>query len=76
MVRNQRDNNKSVMTSPVATITTKTPSADYAWQDPTTTTPFGLATQNEADSSLEAIRINQLRILEIENALKEAGILN
>ena len=76
MVRNQRDNGETVLTTPLTTITNTAGSGDFAWADVTTTTPYGLADQAEARSALEAIRFNQLRILEIENALKEAGILN
>ena len=76
MVRNQRDNGETVLTSPLTTITHTDPTDDMAWQNVTTTNPYGLADQNEANSLLKAVRINQLRILEMENALKEAGILN
>ena len=76
MVRNQRDEVQTVLTSPLATITHTDPTDDLAWANVTTSSPFGLADQNEANSVLKAVRVNQLRILEIENALKEAGILN
>ena len=76
MARNQRDNNKSVLTSPLATITHTDPTDDLAWSNVTTSSPFGLANQDEANSVLKAVRVNQLRIAEIETALKEAGILN
>ena len=76
MVRNQRDDGQVVETAPVATITHTAPSADdMAWADVTTTTPYGLADQQEARSVLKAIRINQLRIAEIITALNEAGII-
>ena len=75
MGENIEDKKSTALSTAMTTITTKSPSVDAAWQDATTTTPYGLATQNEADSAFEAIRINQLRIGEIETALKLAGIL-
>lgn len=75
MARNQRDNNATTATAPIATIT-NTVGTDFAWADVTTTTPYGLADQNEARSLLEAVRINQLRIAEIVAALQNQGILN
>ena len=75
MGRNQRDEVRSVLTSPLATITHTDPTDDMAWANVTTSTPYGLADQNEANSVLKAVRINQLRILQLENALKERGLL-
>ena len=76
MVRNQRDDVQVVETAAVATITHTAPGTDdFAWADVTTTTPYGLANQDEARSVLKAIRINQLRIKEIIDALNEAGII-
>ena len=69
------DTKSSALTAATATITNTAGSGDFAWADVTTTTPFGLADQAEARSSLEAIRVNQLRIAQIETALKLAGIL-
>ena len=76
MARNQRDNNINVLTTPLTTITHTDPTDDMAWSNVTTSSPFGLSNQDEANSVLKAVRVNQLRILEIETALQEAGILN
>ena len=76
MGRNQRDDGQATVTAAATTITNTAGSGDFAWADVTTTTPYGLADQAEARSALEAIRINQLRIKEIVDALKEEGILN
>ena len=76
MVRNQRDDVKITLTTPLTTITHTDPTDDMAWSNVTTSSPYGLANQDEANSVLKAVRINQLRLLQIENALKEAGILN
>ena len=76
MARNQRDDVKTILTTPLTTITHTDPTDDMAWSNVTTSSPYGLANQDEANSVLKAVRINQLRLLEIENALKEAGILN
>lgn len=63
-------------TAAVATITHTAPGTDdFLWADVTTTTPYGLANQDEARSVLKAIRINQLRIGQIETALKNIGLL-
>ena len=75
MPQDVRDIHATPLTAAATTITNTAGSGDFAWSDVTTTTPFGLADQAEARSALEAIRINQLRIAEIEAALKVAGIL-
>lgn len=66
----------SAPTSAVATITHTAPGTDdFAWADLTTSTPYGLANQDEARSVLKAIRINQLRIAEIETVLQNLGLM-
>ena len=63
-------------TAAIATITHTAPGTDdFAWADVTTTTPYGLADQDEARSVLKAVRINQLRIGEIVTALQNMGIM-
>ena len=76
MPENIDDRKSTAATAALATITHTAPGTDdLAWADVTTTTPYGLANQDEARSVLKAIRINQLRIKELEDALKLAGIL-
>ena len=75
MAENIDDSKSSALTAATTTITNTAGSGDFAWADVTTTTPYGLADQAEARSALEAIRVNQLRIAQIEAALKLAGIL-
>lgn len=76
MAEDKEDTRSSAATAAIATITHTAPGTDdFAWADVTTTTPFGLANQDEARSVLKAIRINQLRLGEIETALKLAGII-
>ena len=75
MPENIDDKKSSALTAATTTITNTAGSGDFAWADVTTTNPFGLADQAEARSSFEAIRVNQLRIAQIETALKLAGIL-
>ena len=69
--------NAAALTAAIATITHTAPGTDdFAWADVTTSTPYGLANQDEARSVLKAIRINQLRISEIAAALVARGIID
>jgi len=66
----------TAMTAQLTTITIADANgADYALQALTTTTPYGLATANEATALLHVIKNLQVRVAEMEAILVAQGFL-
>lgn len=77
MGRDQRDEPiKAAMTTQLTSITiTDSNGVDYAFSALTTTSPYGLATQNEATALLFVIQNLQVRMAETEAALEALKIV-
>ena len=63
------------LTTQLTTITHTSPTADYAIQDLTQTTPWGFADHHEGNTELKVVANLQIRLAELEPALKAAGLL-
>lgn len=67
----------TALTAPLTTITYAEPATpDYAIQNPTTTTPYGFVTSDEARSILKVIANLQTRSTEIEAILQSNGLVD
>lgn len=69
-------NEAAALTTQLTTVTIADAAGtpDYALQELTTTSPYGLATQGEAISLLYVIQNLQVRVAEMEAALEAAGL--
>lgn len=77
MSRDQRDEPvKAAMTAQLTSITiADSNGADYALSALTTSSPYGLATQNEATAFLFVVQNLQVRMAEVESALEALKVV-
>ena len=65
----------TALTAAETTITNAGTASDWLIQALTNSTPYGFVTQAEGESLVEVVLNNQLRISELETALKQSGVL-